>query len=180
MRGLILATVWLATTLSGEEPTSADPTLPVSDVEIAIETYIPPKARKLYAPNYPRRQAARGQEGWVLMNFMVDPKGKPYEIEVADSVGDDYFRKAALRAVETWRFEPAMLNGEAIDAGHRHRITFELTDLGGGARTSFVKHHQRLMNAIVAKDQAAADKSISEITGVTATGDGGSVYRFDR
>ena len=106
MRGLILATLWLATTLSGEEPTSADPTLPVSDVEIAIETYIPPKARKLYAPNYPRRQAARGQEGWVLMNFMVDPKGKPYEIEVADSVGDDYFRKAALRAVETWRFEP--------------------------------------------------------------------------
>ena len=114
------------------------------------------------------------------MNFMVDPKGKPYEIEVTDSVGDDYFRKAALRAVETWRFEPAMLNGEAIDAGHRHRITFELTGLGGGARASFIKHHGRLMNAIAAKDQAAADKSISEITGVTVTRDGGSVYRFDR
>ncbi|MEE3279719.1 MAG: hypothetical protein VX211_08045 [Pseudomonadota bacterium] len=58
MRGLILATLWLATTLSGEEPTSADLTLPVGDVEIAIETYIPPKARKLSPPNYPRRQAA--------------------------------------------------------------------------------------------------------------------------
>ena len=61
------------------------------------------------------------------MNFMVDPKGKPYEIEVTDSIGDEAFRKAALKAVEIWRFEPAMLNGEAIDAGHRHRITFELT-----------------------------------------------------
>ncbi len=181
MRGLILATLLLATTLYGEEPTSADPTLPVGDVEIAIETYIPPKAHKLYAPNYPRRPAAKGQEGWVLMNFMVDPKGKPYEIEVMDSVGDDYFRKAALRAVETWRFEPAMLNGEAIDAAARpHRITFELTDLGGGARASFVKHHQRLINAIEEKDQAAAIGWINKIAGVTAARREGSVYRFDR
>jgi len=120
MRGLILATLWLATTLSGEEPTSADPTLPVGDVEIAIETYIPPKARKLSPPNYPRRQAAKGQEGWILMNYMVDPKGKPYEIDVTAFIGDEAFVDAALKAVETWRFESAMLNGEAIDAGHRH------------------------------------------------------------
>lgn len=52
------------------------------------------------------------------MNFMVNPEGEPYEIEVTDFVGDEAFRKAALKAVETWRFEPAMLNGEAIDAGH--------------------------------------------------------------
>ena len=127
MRGLILATLWLATTLSGEEPTSADLTLPVGDVEIAIETYIPPKARKQSPPNYPRRQAANGQEGWILMNYMVDPKGKPYEIDVTAFIGDEAFVDAALKAVETWRFESAMLNGEAIDAGHRHRITFELT-----------------------------------------------------
>ncbi len=180
MRGLILATLWLATTLCGEEPTSADPTLPVSDVEIAIETYIPPKAHKLYAPNYPRRQAAKGQEGWVLMNFMVDPKGKPYEIEVTDSIGNEAFVKAALKAMENYRYDPATLNGEAIDAGYGQRFTFSLTGPGGGARASFIKHHGRLMNAIAAKDQAAADKSISEITGVTATRDGGSVYRFDR
>ena len=88
MRGLILATLWLATTLYGEEPTSADPTLPVGDVEIAIETFTLPKLRwaEIEPPKYPRRQAAKGQEGWVRMNFMVDPKGKPYEIEVTDSV----------------------------------------------------------------------------------------------
>ena len=108
MRGLILASLWVATTLSGEEPTSADPLVAADDTAEAIETYIPPKLRRaeIEPLKYPRRQAARWQEGWVLMNFMVDPKGKPYEIEVMDSVGDDYFRKAALRAVETWRFEP--------------------------------------------------------------------------
>ena len=46
MRGLILASLWVATTLSGEEPTSADPTLPVGDVEIAIETFTLPKLRR--------------------------------------------------------------------------------------------------------------------------------------
>ena len=105
MRGLILASLWVATTLNGEEPTSADPLVAADNTAEAIETYIPPKARKLSPPDYPRRQAAKGQEGWVLMNFMVDPKGKPYEIEVMDSIGGEAFRKAALKAVEIWRFE---------------------------------------------------------------------------
>ena len=44
MRGLILATLWLPTTLSGEEPTSADPLVIADGTAEAIETYIPPKA----------------------------------------------------------------------------------------------------------------------------------------
>ena len=99
MRGLILASLWVATTLSGEEPTSADPTLPVGDVEIAIETYTPPKLRRaeIEPLKYPRRQEARNQEGWVLLNFMVDPQGEPYEIEVTDSIGDEAFVRRRSR-----------------------------------------------------------------------------------
>ena len=61
------------------------------------------------------------------MNFMVDTQGKPYEIEVTDAIGNEAFVKAALKAMENYRYDPATLNGEAIDAGYGQRFTFSLT-----------------------------------------------------
>ncbi len=166
MRGLILATVWLATTLSGEEPTSTDPLVAGGDGAEAIETYIPAKLRRaeIEPPKYPRRQAARNREGWVYMNFMVDTQGKPYEIEVADSVGGKAFEEAAVKAAETWQFEPATLNGVAIDAGHGQRATFELIGPNPNPiRKAFAERYQLIVEAIAQQDRITADKWITSL-----------------
>jgi len=39
-----------------------------------------------------------GREGWVVLNMMIDPQGKPYEAMVVDSSGNPAFEKAALRS----------------------------------------------------------------------------------
>ena len=166
MRGLILATLWLATTLSGEEPTSADPLVTGGDGAEAIETFTLPKLRRaeIEPLKYPRRQRVKGREGWVYMNFMVDTQGKPYEIEVADSVGGKAFEEAAVKAAETWRFEPATLNGVAIDAGHGQRATFELIGPNPKPiRKAFAERYQLIIEAIAQQDRITADKWITSL-----------------
>jgi TonB family protein len=76
-----------------------------------IETFTGPKAIEKVAPSYPESERQTGDEGWVIVNLMIDPKGKPYEATVADSTGNPVFEKAALAAVDKWRFEPASKGG---------------------------------------------------------------------
>ncbi len=42
---------------------------------------------------YPRNEVTDGREGWVVLNMMIDPKGKPYEVMVADSSGNPAFEE---------------------------------------------------------------------------------------
>src|SRR5579862_9010922 len=47
---------------------------------------------------YPEGERSRRREGWVRLNMMIDPKGKPYEITVLDSSGNPVLENAAVRA----------------------------------------------------------------------------------
>jgi len=57
------------------------------------------------APQFPGQGIARGQEGWVRMNFVVTAEGRVVDPIVIDSSGGAVFEQSALAAVKDWQFE---------------------------------------------------------------------------
>lgn len=127
--------------------------------ETAVETFRPPKHIELKPPKYPFTQHRKGNEGWVSLNFMVDPDGVPYDITVNDSSGEEAFERAAVKAAENFRYEPAVFKGAAIDAGANMSITFELSGIAG-ARSTFVKRYKRYNSLLDKGDEVAAARTL--------------------
>ena len=83
---------------------------------------------------YSTLSLVRGREGSVLISFMVDTAGKPFEVRTLSATGDGPVERSAIRALNASTFSPAQLNGQAVDSlHHRHIYTFEIE---GGFRAS--------------------------------------------
>jgi len=100
----------------------------IDDGQVEVEVYSPPVPIKKTSPRYPHKALSRGVEGWVDLHYMVDPEGNTYDIEIVDSNGDSSLERAALRAAKKYKYKPADLKGESIDAGSSTRINFVLRD----------------------------------------------------
>lgn len=75
---------------------------------------------------YPTAAMRARQEGWVLVSFTVDPDGKTSDVKVIESQPRHVFDRAAIDAVERYRFNPAMNNGTAVSSTKQQRIEFKL------------------------------------------------------
>ncbi len=81
------------------------------------------------APVYPRRAQSRGIEGWVLLRFTVTETGSVINPEVIDAEPSGIFDRAAMKAVERFKYKPRVVNGKAqVVHNVEHLITFELED----------------------------------------------------
>jgi TonB family protein len=58
------------------------------------------------SPKFPGTDAARGNEGWVLVTYGVSASGLVIEPHVAASTGRPSFERAALKAIRKWRYMP--------------------------------------------------------------------------
>jgi len=122
------------------KPSSTAPSGPSREAEGShLDSFVMPRRALVEPPRYPNNPRKRGEEGWVEVNFMVNPEGKPYEVTILDSMGHEDFRKEALKAVERWEFQPATYQGNPIDAGMAMTLTFELEGGAAGARAPFVR-----------------------------------------
>lgn len=80
------------------------------------------------APQYPRRAAERGLEGYVTLEFTVTRQGTVRDPIVIES-SSGIFDRAAIDAVMRFRYRPRVIDGEPVEVpGVRFRITFELED----------------------------------------------------
>ena len=109
---------------------------------VAIRRYVPAVPQKKRNPRYPINSLQQGKEGWVVLNYMVDPEGNTYEIEATAYAGDPSFVKAAKRAAKRYQYEPAHFNGEPMHSGAATRITFRLSERQVGARPAFVRRYR--------------------------------------
>ncbi len=80
------------------------------------------------APEYPRRARARNVEGKVRMEFAVATSGVVESIEVTESDPEGWFEKAAMAALEQWRYEPTVIGGRAIPRRAWVLVEFKLED----------------------------------------------------
>ena len=65
-------------------------------------------------PKYPLNEARRGRDGWVVVNFIVEPDGSTSNVVIENSSGSKAFEKSALKAILKWQYQPATENGQAI------------------------------------------------------------------
>ena len=77
-------------------------------------------------PKYPKHALEREISGWVDVYFTVTPEGSTTDIEIDGSEPTSIFNRAAVRAVEKWRFEPVEYRGQVINQRVATRLTFNL------------------------------------------------------
>lgn len=74
------------------------------------------------APEYPRGAERRGIEGSVRITYSVTPSGEVVNAEVVEATPAGVFDRAALSAIESWRYAPAATQTD----GHSYELQFRL------------------------------------------------------
>lgn len=78
-------------------------------------------------PEYPGLAKRRGQQGTVVLRVLVDPQGRPTEVQVEHSSGyRELDRAAQQQVVQRWSFVPALRDGQPISAWVRVPLQFSL------------------------------------------------------
>lgn len=65
-------------------------------------------------PKYPLESRRAHEQGTVVLKLVLAADGRVSDISVARSSGSDRLDRAALSAVRTWRWKPAMRDGQAV------------------------------------------------------------------
>lgn len=76
-------------------------------------------------PIYPQRAIDRHLEGTVVLSAVVDKEGRVQTVRVIS--GDPMFRAPAINAIKHWRYNPTVINGEAIEAETQVTLDFILS-----------------------------------------------------
>ncbi|MEM1230106.1 MAG: TonB family protein [Pseudomonadota bacterium] len=78
-------------------------------------------------PDYPNRAKRQGLEGYVTLEFTVNERGQVRDARVLEAQPQGVFDRAALRAIERFRYRPRVVNGAAQSVeGVRTRLRFTL------------------------------------------------------
>lgn len=64
-------------------------------------------------PQYPRKAAMQGKEGWVQLKFDVTETGSVDNVSVVKSEPRRLFDTAAKRALLKWKYKPKVVDGKA-------------------------------------------------------------------
>lgn len=84
---------------------------------------------KFVEPRYPRAARDLGIEGVVVLQVVVAADGSLESVDVAKSSGSALLDRAAIAAVESWKFRPATVRGEPVRSTLRlPPVKFRLTD----------------------------------------------------
>jgi protein TonB len=77
-------------------------------------------------PDYPERARQQGVTGWVDVEFTITPVGTVTDARVINSKPPSIFDRAALQAVQRWKYNPMIRDGVAVSRkGVRFRFNFE-------------------------------------------------------
>lgn len=77
-------------------------------------------------PVYPRMSQRLGEQGTVMLRVLVRADGTAGAVEVKSSSGFARLDQSAVDAVKTWRFNPATVDGKAVDEWYQVPIPFKL------------------------------------------------------
>lgn len=155
--GMLLSAGWFLKAFAADAPAS-------DSAPLNVETFQGVKILHGLTSNaYPKGEVMGGREGWVVLNMMIDPKGKPYEVMVVDSSGNPAFEKAALKAVNWVDFQPARRGNTPIDSSFTFKLKFAIQALANGASPIFASAYRRFARATQAGDKVKADAELVKL-----------------
>jgi protein TonB len=80
-------------------------------------------------PTYPPAAKASGVEGMVVVRYGISIDGRVINARVDSAEPEGVFEEAALKAVRSWRYNPAVIEGEPVPVENIvSRIRFKLQD----------------------------------------------------
>lgn len=77
------------------------------------------------APSYPPLARIARRQGSVVLLMTIDTQGVPVDVKLLTSP-DPSLAAEAERAARLWRFAPALLNGQPVNAQFRLTLNFRL------------------------------------------------------
>lgn len=128
-----------------------------------FEVFEAPQRKEAVAPSYPKEEALKGAEGWVVLNFMVDKEGKVFEPTVVDATGSKEFIEVALKAANKSTYTPASIKGVPVEGSAMQRYTFRMNYEQDGARRSFARRYKKYIEALKSKDAEKAQSTLDDL-----------------
>jgi TonB family protein len=92
--------------------------------------------QKMRPPAYPAEAIQAKAQGKVLLAVTVDAEGKPEDIGVEQSSGNDALDRAAADAVAEWRFNPRVCDGKPVKARAMIPLDFDLSQAAAVERAA--------------------------------------------
>jgi len=87
-----------------------------------------PSLEQAIKPSYPIGARRRGEEGTVVLDVTVNPKGRASDVRLVSSCGFSELDNAAQRAAGQARFKPGTSNGQPVESAARLTLIFRLHD----------------------------------------------------
>jgi len=78
------------------------------------------------SPKYPRSARARGEEGMVILDMVIETNGRVSAVTIVTTSGYAALDTAAVEAVRRWRFEPARNVMKCLSIRRKMPIVFKL------------------------------------------------------
>lgn len=112
---------------------------------LAAQT-VEPLVKKRFPPKYPMNAANKGIEGWVQVDFYVEPNGRVSSVSALDGAPVGVFEKVTEQALKRWRYKPALLNGQPVRQRRTLIMAFELegTSVSRRFRTLLVEAQEAI------------------------------------
>jgi TonB family protein len=105
----------------------------------------------------------RGQEGWVVVSYVVQVDGTVVDPIVVESSGVADFEEAALETVLGWTYEPATQGGEPVQQCQtKTQITFAIETEDRGARKKFIRRYNKITGLLDDGDIDDAESLLDE------------------
>ena len=80
------------------------------------------------SPTYPPMAKAEGIEGTVVVRYSVSLDGRVINARIDSAEPEGVFEDAAIKAVRSWRYNPAMKDGEPVSVDNVvSTVRFELS-----------------------------------------------------
>jgi protein TonB len=65
-------------------------------------------------PQYPRKAAMSGKQGWVRLKFDVNESGAVVNVKIVESSPPRIFNQSAKRALMKWKYQPKLVSGKPV------------------------------------------------------------------
>ena len=144
---------------------ACDTSLIASEAGATVESTLDTKARPIERapPSYPAMPLRRGQEGWVVVSFVVQTDGTVSAPFVVESSGVAEFEKRALDTVLGWTYEPATQNGKKVQQCETEtKLTFAIETEERGASRKFIKLYKEIQALMSSGNVDAAESLLDE------------------